>query len=105
MIRIAALALMVAGSLTVPAFAGNGKAGCPPGLAKKAVPCVPPGQVKKWQLGERLPADLAWYEISDWKRYGLHAPLDGSRYVRVDNEILRVAIATGIVLEALGIFN
>jgi hypothetical protein len=36
-----------------------GVGGCPPGLAKKAVPCVPPGQAKKFYgIGERLPSGL-----------------------------------------------
>lgn len=103
-IRIATIALMVFGMLGAPAMAGGNK-GCPPGLAKKAVPCVPPGQAMKWQLGQRLPIDTPWYEVRDWDRFGLPEPMDGSRYVRVDNEILRVAIATGIVLEALGIID
>jgi hypothetical protein len=30
---------------------GYGRGGCPPGLAKKAVPCMPPGQAKKLGLG------------------------------------------------------
>ncbi len=35
---------------------GYGVGGCPPGLAKKAVPCVPPGQAKKlYNIGQRLP--------------------------------------------------
>jgi hypothetical protein len=35
---------------------GYGVGGCPPGLAKKAIPCVPPGQAKKmYGIGERLP--------------------------------------------------
>lgn len=35
---------------------GYGAGGCPPGLAKKAVPCVPPGQAKKqYNVGQRLP--------------------------------------------------
>lgn len=81
-----------------------GPKGCPPGLAKKAVPCVPPGQAKKWRLGERLPANTAWYEVSDWDRYGLPEPRDGSRYIMIDSEVLLVAIATGIVLDYLGVF-
>lgn len=103
-LRITTIALLVFGGLSAPALAGNGK-GCPPGLAKKAVPCVPPGQAMKWQIGERLPISTPWYEVRDWDRFGLPEPLDGSRYVRVDNEILRVAVATGIVLEALGVIN
>jgi hypothetical protein len=36
------------------AYGGYGGAGCPPGLAKKAVPCVPPGQAKKmFSVGQR----------------------------------------------------
>ena len=34
---------------------GYGVGGCPPGLAKKAVPCVPPGQAKKLAIGQRMP--------------------------------------------------
>ena len=38
---------------------GHGVGGCPPGLAKKAIPCVPPGQAKKmYGIGERLPSGL-----------------------------------------------
>jgi hypothetical protein len=34
---------------------GYGVGGCPPGLAKKAVPCVPPGQAKKlYDVGQRF---------------------------------------------------
>ena len=36
---------------------GYGHGGCPPGLAKKAIPCVPPGQAKKlYNVGQRFPA-------------------------------------------------
>jgi hypothetical protein len=39
---------------------GYGAGRCPPGLAKKAVPCVPPGQAKKmFGVGERLPRGFA----------------------------------------------
>jgi len=35
---------------------GYGRGGCPPGLAKKAVPCMPPGQAKKlFGVGQRVP--------------------------------------------------
>lgn len=101
-LSISAVVLVMAG-LSAPVMAGP--KGCPPGLAKKAVPCVPPGQAKAWVLGERLPADTPWYELRDWRQLGLPKPDDGSRYVRVGSEILLVAIATGIVLEALGVIN
>jgi hypothetical protein len=35
---------------------GYGRGRCPPGLAKKAVPCMPPGQAKKlFGIGQRVP--------------------------------------------------
>ena len=36
---------------------GYGTGGCPPGLAKKNPPCVPPGQAKKlYNIGQRFPS-------------------------------------------------
>lgn len=102
-VTLSGLVFAAVAALAAPAAAGP--KGCPPGLAKKAVPCVPPGLAKGWSVGERLPIQTPWYEVRDWRRLGLPEPLDGSRYVRVDNEVLRVAIATGIVLEALGIID
>lgn len=35
---------------------GYGVGGCPPGLAKKAVPCMPPGQARKlYGVGQQIP--------------------------------------------------
>ncbi len=34
---------------------GYGAGGCPPGLAKKAIPCMPPGQAKKLGIGSQVP--------------------------------------------------
>ena len=65
---ILAAAAAFAGSVTADArpghghgnaFQGYGVGGCPPGLAKKAIPCVPPGQAKKmYGIGQRLPAGV-----------------------------------------------
>src|SRR5678815_4506949 len=58
---------------------GYGHGGCPPGLAKKAIPCVPPGQAKKlYNIGQRLPlgygSPLAYGQIPyDLRsKYGLN---------------------------------
>lgn len=63
---------------------GYGAGGCPPGLAKKAVPCVPPGQAKKmFSVGQRfapsgfspyaynqIPNDLrSQYGLNPYNRY------------------------------------
>lgn len=102
-LSVLTLPFVVAATLILPASAAlAGPKGCPPGLAKKAVPCVPPGQVRNWQVGARIPTTTPWYELRDWDRYDLPAPPDGSRYVLIDNDLVRVAIATGIILEFLG---
>ncbi len=75
---------------------------CPPGLAKKAVPCVPPGQVRKaWRVGEPLPRGTRFVIIEDYRRHGLPRPGRGTQYVRVDNDVLRIAIATARVIESV----
>ena len=37
----------------------------------------------------------------DWRRLGLRRPVDGTRYVLVDNQVLRMNRATREVLEAI----
>ncbi len=77
----------------------KGKAGhCPPGLAKKAVPCVPPGQVKKlYKNGDYITRDYRW--INDPYRYGLRR--DGY-YVRAGDYVYRVDPDTQKVLNLIG---
>src|SRR6185295_20398093 len=36
---------------------------CPPGLAKKHNGCMPPGQAKKWRMGQPLPRDVVIYDL------------------------------------------
>lgn len=55
-------------------------AGCPPGLAKKNPPCVPPGQA-------RLAARLFAFDRPDW--WGLTG-LGGGRYVYDDGYLARI---------------
>ena len=55
---------------------GYGVGGCPPGLAKKAVPCMPPGQAKKmYGVGDHLPLGVA-----DPYSYGQIPPNIRSQY-------------------------
>jgi hypothetical protein len=102
-----AVALAAAGS---PALA-KGPGGCPPGLAKKAVPCVPPGQAKKGvrydprtgehyrlRVGDRYDPDRYRYDrLYDYEAYDL-PPIgrnegyyrDGYVVYRIDRETRRV---------------
>ena len=91
----------VISSLTVTVSVAGPK-GCPP-VAKKAVPCVPPGQAKKWQIGAPLPRGIDYIVLDEdtWRSLGLRQPADGTRYVRVDNQVLRMNQATREVLEAI----
>lgn len=67
---------------------------CPPGLAKKSVPCVPPGQVNK---AARYYAPGDWIGDDDYHvivypdRYGLPLLPRGQRYVIVDGRIMVVS--------------
>jgi Ni/Co efflux regulator RcnB len=74
---------------------------CPPGLAKKNNGCMPPGQAKKWRQGERLPREVVFHELPSRLAVKLTVPPPGYRYVRVANDILMIAIGSGLVVDAL----
>ena len=84
---------------------GYGAGGCPPGLAKKNPPCVPPGQAKKlYGVGQRLPlgygSPYAYNQIpSDLRsRYGL--PVNGNYYYG-NGYLYRVDPKTMLIQQAL----
>lgn len=87
--------------------AGYGVGRCPPGLARKAVPCVPPGQAKKlFGVGQRVPPNyrgLLRYNAlppSVRSRYGRQlSPY--SRYIYENGYIYRVDPRTMVVLQVL----
>jgi len=74
---------------------------CPPGLAKKNNGCMPPGQARKWAVGQALPRDLVTYNLPSAVISQLGAPPAGHRYVRVASDILLIAIGTGLVVDAI----
>jgi len=74
---------------------------CPPGLVKKDNGCLPPGQAKKWVLGQRLPREVIYYEVPSEVVVQLGPPPAGHRYVRVASDVLLIAIGTGMVLDAI----
>jgi len=74
---------------------------CPPGLAKKHNGCMPPGQAKKWKIGQPLPRDVIFYDLPPPLVVQIGAPPPGYRYVRVAGDILMLAIATGIVVDVI----
>lgn len=78
---------------------------CPPGLAKKNNGCMPPGQARKWAVGQPLPRDVIYYSVPPALVLQLGAPPSGHRYVRVGADILLIAIGTAMVVDALQDLN
>ena len=74
---------------------------CPPGLAKKNNGCMPPGQAKKWRLGQPLPRDVVYYEVPRPLVVRIGIPPSGYRYVRVATDILMMAIGTRMIIDAI----
>jgi Ni/Co efflux regulator RcnB len=74
---------------------------CPPGLAKKHNGCMPPGQAKKWRVGQPLPRDAVYYEVPQPLVVQIGPPPPGYRYVRVASDILMIAIGTRMVADAI----
>jgi hypothetical protein len=78
------------------------KAGhCPPGLAKKNNGCMPPGQARKWKLGQPIPGDVVFYPLPRAVVLRIGTPPAGYRYVRVANDLLLIAIGSRLVVDAI----
>ncbi|WP_228778450.1 MULTISPECIES: RcnB family protein [unclassified Polaromonas] len=78
------------------------KAGkCPPGLAKKNNGCLPPGQAKKYAIGQPLPRDVVFYPVPSSVVVQLGAPPAGHKYVRVATDILLIAVGSNMVVDAI----
>lgn len=86
---------------------GYGRGGCPPGLAKKAVPCMPPGQAKKlFGVGQRVPYGynglLGYNRLPYSVRSYYGSQLDPrSRYIYDNGYLYRVDPRTMIVEQIL----
>ncbi|MDF3907737.1 MULTISPECIES: hypothetical protein [Paracoccus] len=79
---------------------------CPPGLAKKNPPCIPPGQVGK-RYGTRVGDTLRigdYLLIRDLDRYGLEQRR-GWNYYRDDGRIYRVDSGTRKILAVLNLID
>lgn len=72
---------------------------CPPGLAKKNPPCIPPGQAKKYRVG--YPLTVPYASVPAYMLEELPHPRHGTRYVMVDRDVLLISEATKKVLDAV----
>ena len=76
--------------------------GCPPGLAKKNNGCLPPGQAKKrYVVGQKLPVTVRWEPLPRDLRDVLGPAPRGYEYGLVDGDVLKLAVGTRLVVDAL----
>ena len=110
-LRTALLAVLVTG-LPAPVLAGND---CPPGLAKKANGCTPPGLAQAGAVGQQKGKKAG---RSDTRRYGVGERIDGPfsilrdprryrldpdfKYARVGDRVYLIHPETREVLDVLG---
>jgi hypothetical protein len=100
-VTVALLALSPVGQSVARAHSTAGY--CPPGLAKKNPPCVPPGQVgKSYRVGERYDEDGYW-DDGYRSRYDLPQLPRGESYYRIGDSFLRVDDETRLVLELIDV--
>ncbi len=78
---------------------------CPRGLEKKRNGCVPPGHAQHWDVGQRLPPGVVYYEVPPTLVRQMGPPPRGSRYVRVAGDILLMTIGTQVILDSLEDLN
>ena len=62
---------------------------------------MPPGQAKKWTVGRPLEREVIYYDVPSALVVQFDRPPSGYRYVRVESDILLIALATGIVIDAI----
>lgn len=66
---------------------------------------IPPGQIKRYTRGAKLPGDLKFDDIGDLSKWKLKPAGKGNRYIRVDNDILEVSEDLSTVVDAVGIVD
>jgi Ni/Co efflux regulator RcnB len=78
----------------------NGR-NCPPGLAKKHNGCLPPGQAKKWAVGQPIPRDVTIYAVPQPVIVQLPPPPYGYRYARLGNDIVLVQSQNNLIIDII----
>jgi hypothetical protein len=82
-----------------------GRGNCPPGLAKRNNGCLPPGQAKKrYIVGQRLPGTVIVQPVPRVLVTRLQPVPAGYEYVMVDGDILKLAVGTRLVVDAIDAF-
>lgn len=84
-----------------------GRGNCPPGLAKKNNGCLPPGQAKKrYVVGKPLDPGVRYQPLPAELSVRIGKPPDGYLYMTLDGDLLKLAVGTLLVVDAIdGLLN
>lgn len=78
---------------------------CPPGLAKKHNGCLPPGQAKKYHVGERLPKGVGYSNLPQSLMDLLSPPPQGYQYVKIDKDVALMSEAGKKIIDAVTLMS
>jgi Ni/Co efflux regulator RcnB len=79
---------------------GQGRS-CPPGLAKKNNGCMPPGQARKWDVGQPIPRGVTVYSVPQPVLVQLPPAPYGYRYARIGNDIVLVQQQNNLIVDII----
>jgi Ni/Co efflux regulator RcnB len=74
---------------------------CPPGLAKKNNGCMPPGQARKWAVGQPIPRGVVVYTVPRPVLVQMPPPPYGYRYARIGNDIVLVQAQNNLIVDII----
>ena len=74
---------------------------CPPGLAKKNNGCMPPGQARRWAVGQPIPRGVTVYSVPQPVLVQLPPAPYGYRYARVGGDIVLVQQRTNVIADII----
>ena len=74
---------------------------CPPGLAKKNNGCLPPGQVRNWAVGQRVPTNVTVYSVAQPVIRMLPPAPVGYRYARIGNDIVLIQQQNNVIVDII----
>ena len=78
---------------------------CPPGLAKKHNGCLPPGQAKKYRVGQRLPDGVGYKSLPQSLLDLLSPPPQGYQYVKIDKDVALMSEAGKKIIDAVTLMS
>ncbi len=79
---------------------GDGRR-CPPGLAKKNNGCLPPGQARKWDVGQPIPRGVTVYSVPQPVLMQLPPAPYGYHYSRVGGDIVLVRNQSNLIVDII----